>query len=272
MARIRCIKPEFPQSESIGRLSRDARLLFVELWTIADDAGRARAASRMLASLLFPYDNDAPGLIDGWLRELEAEGCVVRYEVEGSTYLQVANWLKHQKIDKPSASRLPQFDEASRKVAKPREPSAPDLGPRTLDQEKKEDPPYAPPQRRRAVAQPTDGSVGDAEAAAFQQRPGTTTAAKRGTRLPADWQPDPAGAAYAAEHGVDPALAAEEFRNYWLARSGRDATKLDWAATFRNRVLELAERGRFPLRVGAPRVPTEANPTGRPTTFLSGSL
>ena len=120
MARIRSIKPEFPQSESIGRLSRDARLLFVELWTIADDSGRARAASRMLASLLFPYDDDAPGLIDGWLHELEAEGCIIRYEVDGSTYLQVANWLKHQKIDKPSPSRLPQFDEPSRTLANPR--------------------------------------------------------------------------------------------------------------------------------------------------------
>lgn len=35
MARIRSIKPEFPQSESIGKLSRDARPLFVLLWTIA---------------------------------------------------------------------------------------------------------------------------------------------------------------------------------------------------------------------------------------------
>ena len=49
MARIRTIKPEFPQSESMGRVSRDARLLFVQLWCICDDHGRTRAASRMLA-------------------------------------------------------------------------------------------------------------------------------------------------------------------------------------------------------------------------------
>jgi hypothetical protein len=133
MARIRTIKPEFPQSESMGRVSRDARLLFVELWTICDDAGRTRAASRMLASLLFPYDDDAPALIDGWLKELEAEGCIVRYTIDGTTYLQVSKWLSHQKIDKPSPSRFPQFDEASRIVAKPRECSSEDLGPRTVD-------------------------------------------------------------------------------------------------------------------------------------------
>lgn len=133
MPRIRSIKPEFPQSESIGRLSRDARLLFILLWTHVDDEGRARAASRMLASLLYPYDNDVPTLIDTWLDELEDEQCIRRYEHEGSHYLEVVNWRKHQKIDKPSASRLPSFDEGS---PVPREASrslAPDLVSRTLD-------------------------------------------------------------------------------------------------------------------------------------------
>lgn len=133
MARIRSIKPEFPQSETIGRLSRDARLLFVQLWTIVDDEGRARAASRMLASLLYPYDDDAKDLISSWLDELETAECLVRYEVDGSTYLQICNWLKHQKIDRPSSSKLPPFDEGSRVVANPREPSRAldaDLGPR----------------------------------------------------------------------------------------------------------------------------------------------
>ena len=113
MARIRSLKPELPQSESMGRVSRDARLLFIQLWTIADDSGRARGNSRMLASLLFPYDDDAPHLIDGWLDELEREGCIRRYVVDGQKYLDIPNWLKHQKIEKPSQSKLPPFTEAS---------------------------------------------------------------------------------------------------------------------------------------------------------------
>jgi hypothetical protein len=134
MARIRTIKPEFPQSESIGALSRDARLLFILLWTLVDDEGRARAASRMLASLLYPYDDDAPDLIDGWLGELEDAGIIRRYKVDGSIYLDIPHWAKHQKIDHKSVSRLPAFEEASEILANPREPSralAPDLGPRT---------------------------------------------------------------------------------------------------------------------------------------------
>jgi len=114
VGRIRSIKPEFPQSESMGRVSREARLLFVLLWTIVDDLGKARADSRLLASLLYPYDDDARGLIDGWLDELDSQGCLVRYHAEDHTYLQICNWLLHQKIDHPTPSRLPQFDEASR--------------------------------------------------------------------------------------------------------------------------------------------------------------
>ena len=114
MARIRTIKPDFPHSESMGRVSRDARLLFILLWTVADDAGRLRGNSRMLASLLFPYDDDARKLIDKWIDELVNEKSILVYQVDGHTYVQICNWLIHQKIDKPSASKLPPPDEDSR--------------------------------------------------------------------------------------------------------------------------------------------------------------
>lgn len=124
MARIRTIKPEFPQSETMGKVSRDARLLFILLWTIADDLGRTRGASRMLASLLFPYDDDARDLIPAWLDELEDAAAIRRYVVDGDTYLEIRNWLKHQKIDKPSGPKCPGFDEGS---PRPRESSPPDM-------------------------------------------------------------------------------------------------------------------------------------------------
>jgi len=128
MARIRTIKPEFPQSESMGRVGRESRLCFIQLWTLADDSGRLRGNSRMLASLLYPYDDDAPALITGWLDELEAEGCVQRYVIDGDSYLAICAWAKHQKIDKPSASKLPAPPEESRGLANPREPSSEDQG------------------------------------------------------------------------------------------------------------------------------------------------
>lgn len=114
MARIRSIKPELPQSESMGKISREARLLFIQMWTLADDEGRLRGNSRMLASLLFPYDDDAPALIDGWIFELIEEHCIIVYEVGNATYVQICNWLIHQKIDKPSKSKIPEFGDSSR--------------------------------------------------------------------------------------------------------------------------------------------------------------
>lgn len=136
MARIRTIKPEFPQSESMGKVSRDARLLFIQMWTLADDSGRLRGNSRMLASLLFPYDEDARGLISGWIEELIEEKCIVCYQgADGSSYVAISHWSDHQKIDKPSKSKLP--EPPSRILAnslvsseKVREPSSEDQGSR----------------------------------------------------------------------------------------------------------------------------------------------
>lgn len=80
----------------------------------------------MLASLLYPYDDDAKTLMGGWLLELEREECIQRYTINGDEYIAVTNWLKHQKIDKPSASKLPQPPEPSRILANPRERSSED--------------------------------------------------------------------------------------------------------------------------------------------------
>jgi hypothetical protein len=113
MARIRTIKPEFPHSESMGKISRDARLAFILMWTIADDSGRLRGNSRMLASLLFPYDEDAGKKIDTWIAELHEQGCVIRYKAENSEYIQIKKWTEHQRIDKPSPSKIPAFEEDS---------------------------------------------------------------------------------------------------------------------------------------------------------------
>lgn len=107
MARIRTIQPSFAGSPSMGRVSRDARLLFVLLWTIVDDEGRSRNDPGDLAHTLFPRDNDAPADLPRWLGELEAEGCIERYAVDGVEYLRVVHWRRHQQIDHPTESRLP---------------------------------------------------------------------------------------------------------------------------------------------------------------------
>jgi hypothetical protein len=172
MARIRSIKPEFPQSESMGNVSRDARLTFIQLWTISDDEGRLRGNSRMLASLLFPYDDDAPALIDGWLSELEAEGCIVRYKAGAQNYVQLCNWLIHQKIDKPSKSKIPPFTESSRIVANPLELSS-EEGIKDQGEEGIKDSANAP--AGAAVADPADPESPRAAALPPREEPSVST-------------------------------------------------------------------------------------------------
>ncbi|MBF8177676.1 hypothetical protein [Herminiimonas contaminans] len=150
MARIRSIKPELPQSESMGNISRDARLTFILLWTLSDDEGRLRGNSRMLASLLFPYDDDVPSLIDGWMNELENEGCVTRYKIDGQSFVQIRNWLIHQKIDKPSKSKIPAFVDSSIVLSNPLEVSSEEgIKDQGKDQEGKGTPPAAAPKSSR---------------------------------------------------------------------------------------------------------------------------
>ena len=113
--RIRSIKPEFYVSESVGRLTREARLLFIGLWSFADDSGRGRGALPAISGALYPYDADALKLLPKWFAELEAEGMVRRYKCEdGNTYYDIPKWLNHQRIEKPSKSKFPEFTEYSR--------------------------------------------------------------------------------------------------------------------------------------------------------------
>jgi hypothetical protein len=57
---------------------------------------------------------------------------------------------------------------------------------------------------------------------------------KRATRLPPDWQPSQDDRAFALNLGLNVQSVAAGFRDYWHAKAGKDATKLDWSATWRN--------------------------------------
>lgn len=59
----------------------------------------------------------------------------------------------------------------------------------------------------------------------------------RATRISSDWWPSQADWEFAAREGMsDNAIDREaaRFRDHWLAKSGRDAAKADWSATWRN--------------------------------------
>ncbi len=107
MPRIRTIQPHFARSPSMGRVSRDARLLFVLLWTVVDDEGRCHADLDNLAKVLYPSDFDASLYLLAWLDELEREGCIERYAIDQVEYLRVVHWHEHQWIGHPTPGCLP---------------------------------------------------------------------------------------------------------------------------------------------------------------------
>lgn len=109
MARIRSVKPEFWTDEDLADLSRDARLLYIGLWNIADEHGRLRGDPRYVKGQLFPYDDDlSREAVDGLVDELAKVGKVVRYQAKGSSYLFLPTLHKHQRLDTAKVpSRLP---------------------------------------------------------------------------------------------------------------------------------------------------------------------
>ncbi|WP_260640557.1 hypothetical protein [Streptomyces angustmyceticus] len=109
MARIRTIKPEAFTSESLAEVTVHAERTFFGLLTQADDHGRFRDNAAIIAGLLWPLRAErTPVHVEDDLQQLADAALICRYTgCDGRRYLHVVTWAEHQKIDKPSQSRLP---------------------------------------------------------------------------------------------------------------------------------------------------------------------
>lgn len=110
--RIRSIKPEFWRSDDVDALCIADRLLFIGLWSYVDDAGIGVDKESAIAADLFAADlegdpQECSGRIHVGLKRLSDAGLITRYTVDGKRYLHVTNWKRHQKINKPTASKYP---------------------------------------------------------------------------------------------------------------------------------------------------------------------
>ena len=103
MPRKRMIDPEFWSDEEIGMWSFQARLFYIGLWNFADDEGRMKAHPALLKSQIFPYENKIN--IEKLKNEVSSK--VQWYTLNGQLYGHIRNFLKYQKIEKPSKSKLP---------------------------------------------------------------------------------------------------------------------------------------------------------------------
>lgn len=107
MARIRSIKPEFFTSLTIADLTPEQRITFIGLWTHADDEGRCVDDARLIKAAIWPLDDRTAADIETDLGVLSESSLILRYTLNRKRYLVVRSWAEHQRINRPTPSKLP---------------------------------------------------------------------------------------------------------------------------------------------------------------------
>ncbi len=228
MARIRSIHPGLATDEDFVGMSRDARLLYVLLLTECDDQGVFEWKPTTLKMRLFPADNiDVAPL----LSEMVAAHKVIAYEIDGRKFGAVRNFRKFQRPKSPNtAFPLPEqfrsyvgLDAAISEIGD-------------------DEPPPLPP-KAEIAPQMEDGGwrMEDGEERTLSRFASEGRSRKVASRLdpefamPSYWMAEAEDSRTKA--GLPPVnlqLEAVKFANYWQAKSGANATKLDWRKTWIN--------------------------------------
>ena len=107
MARKRMIDPNIWNSEDFSKLSSFAKLVFIGLFSQADDEGRGRANPTYLKSILFPYEEAIRAAdIKKTLSEIASTMSVTFYTHDEKEYYVLESWDKFQTINKPTPSTI----------------------------------------------------------------------------------------------------------------------------------------------------------------------
>lgn len=216
MARIRTIKPAFWKHEELSELPAETHMLAAALLNYADDEGYFNANPKLVAAECCPLRDDSVSVHEQ-LTQLENIGYIRRATgSDGKTYGHVVTFLEHQRINRPNPSEikgLVKFSDDSLSAHTQVTPGR--------EKEKEKEKEGKGKARERAPA--PKGTRFDLES------------------LPDDWR------AFANEfEDCDAVTEFERFGNYWRAKSGKDATKVDWFATWRNWILRDHKRKTAP--------------------------
>lgn len=213
MARIRSIHPSFFTDEAVVSCGALARLLYIGLWTDADDQGLFEWKPLQIKMRLLPGDNADTSEL---LSELLEAGLVAEFTLEGKRFGAIRDFRTYQRPKKPNSVHvLPAewrtfvgLGDASS------EPDSPETGPSP------EPVPHRFPTEGEKSPQMEDGGedVGKEEredrfALVAATAPTETKPAKRSSKfVPENWSPTEAHVTKAADLGVDLAAQVELFR------------------------------------------------------------
>lgn len=110
MARKRSIDPNIWDSETLGSLSHSHRLLFIGLFSNADDDGRFKASAKRVRKVVFPYDTLTTDQdVENWLCDLTQCELIHRWKNGKDVYGELPTWHDYQKVRYPSESQLPTY-------------------------------------------------------------------------------------------------------------------------------------------------------------------
>jgi hypothetical protein len=130
--RIRTIKPDFWTHPEILACTIPARVLLASMFNQADDEGRMHDNPLRIGANAFGPDDKVN--VKALLIELGARGRICRYMVGERSCIHVLNFLRHQRIDRPTPSVIPPCElhedstNGPRAIPAPREEaSSPDM-------------------------------------------------------------------------------------------------------------------------------------------------
>jgi len=112
MARKRMLDPKIWESEQVMSLHSDAFKIYVYLINHADDEGRVAVSYTMINSRCFPISNGMDvEKVEGFILGMADDGLILLYSDDEKTYLQHPNWHTYQTINRPTASRIPEYSD-----------------------------------------------------------------------------------------------------------------------------------------------------------------
>lgn len=112
----RMITSEIWFNEKVAKLPDAGRLLFIGIFSNADDDGRLKASAKFLKAHIFPYDVDKSIELIKELRDKCTQVGLIRLYTNGrEEFLDIPGWSEHQIIrkDRYTPSKLPSFDDCS---------------------------------------------------------------------------------------------------------------------------------------------------------------
>lgn len=193
----RLVREGILTSEAVNGLNWAEEVFYRRLLSVVDDFGRYYASPKLLRAACYPLhiDKVSDSDIGKWLAACATAALVRVYPAQdGKTYLEV---LRFNQQVRAKASKFPQPSDKC--VA---------------------DAQQMPSTREASVHLGVSVSEGVSEGGG----------GKRATRIPPNFEPTPEPE---AESGIDRQRELANFRDYWTAKSGANATKLDWQATWR---------------------------------------